>query len=118
MENKDLDLSPDKEHMKTLSSCIDSLTSVGYIAQFKMSNGLLKSLSTDRMYKPEEVKITNFYRFEGESDPSDSAILYAIETVSGEKGTLSDAYGVYSDASVSAFIKNVEEITKRAHHKS
>lgn len=36
------------------------------------------------------------YRFEGNTNPDDNAILYAIETARGEKGLLLDAYGVYA----------------------
>jgi hypothetical protein len=113
--NIDLDNEMDKEHMKTLSSCINSLLASGYATQFKAIKHGLKSLTTEKIYAPGEIKITNFYRFEGESDPSDSSILYAIETNSGEKGTLTDAYGAYSDPHVAKFIKDVEEIEKRGH---
>ncbi|HEX8515473.1 MAG TPA: hypothetical protein VF868_04680 [Bacteroidia bacterium] len=119
MESSQLDLNNDmdKEHMKTLSSCINSLLASGFATQFKAIKHGLKSLTTEKIYAPEEVKITNFYRFEGESDPADSAVLYAIETVSGEKGTLTDAYGAYSDPHVARFIKDVEDIEKREHKK-
>ncbi|MFL5764082.1 MAG: hypothetical protein ACJ77K_09085 [Bacteroidia bacterium] len=117
MNDNEIDLSPDKEHMKTLVSCIQSLTRVGYVTQFKIQKNKLKSLSTEKLYGPEDVTIMNFYRFEGESDPADNSILYAIETATGEKGTLSDAFGVYGDAAVAEFIKEVEIIGKRAHHK-
>ena len=117
MEPHEIDLSPDKEHMKTLVSCINSLGKVGYVTQFKVHKDKLKSLETEKLYSPEEVKITNFYRFEGESDPADNSILYVIDTNTGEKGTLSDAFGAYADANVAAFVKEVEEIQKREHHK-
>jgi hypothetical protein len=119
MKASELDLNNDmdKEHMKTLVSCTNSLMTKGYVTQFKAIKHGLKSLTTDKIYTPEEVKITNFYRFEGESDPSDSSILYAIETTSGEKGTLTDAYGAYSDPHVAKFIKDVEDIGKREHRK-
>ena len=113
----DLNNDMDKEHMKTLTSCTNSLLAAGFETQFKALKHGLKSLTTEKIYLPEEVKITNFYRFEGESDPSDNSILYAIETTSGEKGTLTDAYGAYSDAHVAKFIKEVEEIGKREHKK-
>lgn len=115
MKNETIDLTPDKEHMKTLSSCVNSLTAAGYETQFKMLKEGLQSLSTEKIYSPEEVKITNFYRFEGESDPADNSILYAIKTVTGEKGTLSDAYGVYADVTIGEFMKKVEEIGKKEH---
>jgi hypothetical protein len=108
----------DKEELKTLVSCLNSLLASGYETQFKATKQGLKSLSTEKVYAPEEIKITNFYRFEGESDPADNSVLYAIETNTGERGTLTDAYGAYSDVHVANFIKEVEEIEKRAHKKS
>lgn len=102
----------DHDSMKTLSACTSKLSADGFVAQFKASKSGLESLETHKVFGPAEVKIINFYRFEGESDPSDNAILYAIETNTGEKGTLTDAYGVYSDLKVSEFVKEVEEIQK------
>lgn len=116
MENKpENNESSQKVDMKTLSSCVNHLTRQGYEAQFKVTKDGLKSLATEKVYRPDEVKIASFYRFEGDSDPADNSILYAIETGSGEKGTLSDAYGIYNDANVSAFIKEVEDCAKKAH---
>jgi hypothetical protein len=37
------------------------------------------------------------YRFEGDSNPDDSSIVYAISSNTGLKGTLVDAYGAYSE---------------------
>lgn len=102
----------DHDSMKTLSSTTRKLSQNGYATQFKALKNGLESLETHDVFAPEEVKIVNFYRFEGESDPSDNAILYVVETNSGEKGTLTDAYGVYTDPKVSEFVKQVEEIQK------
>ena len=103
----------DSDHMKTLSSTTIKLSHDGYVTQFKANKkDELESLETHDVFKPDEVKIINFYRFEGESDPSDNAILYVVETSTGEKGTLTDAYGVYTDQKVSEFVKQVEEIQK------
>jgi len=35
------------------------------------------------------------------------AIVYAIESLGGVRGTLADAYGVYANPMVSAFVANV-----------
>lgn len=104
-----------KIDMETLTACSNKLMAEGYATQFKATKSGLKSLSTEKVFKPEDVKIINFYRFEGESDPSDNSILYVIETSDGEKGTLSDAYGPYSDSNVTAFVKEVEAIEKQMH---
>lgn len=98
--------------MKTLSEMITKLTQKGYDVQFKVTEEGMVSLSTDKVYKPDQLKICHFYRFEGESNPADNSILYAIETRDGEKGTLVDGYGASSDELIDRFIKQVEEIEK------
>lgn len=112
---KNLENGNNKEDLRTLASCLNLLAEDGYVTQFKAIKNGLKSLGTGKIYQKENVKIDSFYRFEGESDPSDNAILYAIETDTGEKGTLTDAYGLYSDPNVSAFVNEVHNIEKRAH---
>jgi hypothetical protein len=104
---------PHVPDMKTLVSCINSLVGQGFTEDYKVNDKGLKALKTEKIYKPEEVKVVNFYRFEGSSDPADNTILYAIETSDGEKGTLVDAYGPYSDTRVTNFMKQVEEIQKK-----
>ena len=99
--------------MKTLAFCLNKATSDGYSENFRVTEKGLQSLETEKLYSPEEVHIVNFFRFEGASDPSDSAILYVIETHDGAKGTLTDAYGMYADAEVDKFIKEVENISKK-----
>ncbi|MFP5041057.1 hypothetical protein [Parasediminibacterium sp. JCM 36343] len=48
-------------------------------------------------YAPEDLKIIKTYRFEGDSDPSESSILYLIEANDGLVGYSLDAYGLYSN---------------------
>ena len=104
-----------KDEMKTLVSCINSLVRSGYTEDYKIIGGRLKALKRDRIYSPEEVKVVNFYRFEGESDPADNSILYAIETSDGSKGTLVDAYGPYADSKITTFMHQVDEINKKTN---
>lgn len=103
----------EKKEMNTLVSCLNTLMAAGFETQFKATKNGLKSLTTEIIYQPDEIKVLNFYRFEGESDPADNSILYAIETKNGERGTLTDAYGPYSDSNVTRFMKQVEEIEKK-----
>ena len=44
------------------------------------------------------------------------SILYAIETVDGQKGTLIDAYGNYSDDATGEFMQDVD-INKKVSSK-
>ena len=101
--------------MKTLASCLNKLVLDGYTEDFKAGErGVLLSLQHERMYAPGDVQIVNFFRFEGASDPADNSILYVIETNDGLKGTLVDAYGAYSDATVNSFMEEVADISKKA----
>jgi hypothetical protein len=101
------------EDMKSMVTCTNKLVQDGFTENFKVSEQGLMALEKERVYKPEEVSIVNFYRFEGYSDPGDNTILYAIITNDGVKGTLTDGYGAYGDAQVENFIKQVEEIHKK-----
>ena len=102
------------EDMKTLASCLNKLVLDGYTNDFKVNEkGQLFSMQTGKIYKPDDVHIVNFYRFEGASDPADNSILYAIETSDGVKGTLTDAYGPYAEPLVTVFMKTVEDMSKK-----
>jgi len=101
------------DDMKTLASCLNKVVSDGYTENFKVTEEGLQSLETGKIYQPDQVHIVNFFRFEGASDPSDSAILYVIETSDGAKGSLTDAYGLYADPDIDKFIKEVQNITKK-----
>jgi hypothetical protein len=96
-------------YMTDLEKCVKKLESQGYTDQFRVEAKLLQSLTDKKKkYKSKDVKAVNFYRFEGPSNPDDMSILYAIETVDGTKGTLIDAYGVYSDEATGAFMQEVD----------
>jgi hypothetical protein len=99
--------------MKSLSSCVNKMKEDGYKEDFQVTKKGLTTYSDDKAYKPDQISIINFYRFEGTSDPGDNSILYVIETDDGVKGTLVDAYGAYSDTDVSKFIVEVHEIQKK-----
>ena len=96
-------------YMTDLQKCLNKLEEKGYKDQFRVENKRLQSLTDPKKkYKSEEVKAVNFYRFEGITDPEDMSILFAIETADGNKGTLIDAYGMYSDDDTGAFMQEVD----------
>lgn len=101
--------------MKTLADCINKMVAEGYTEDFKIAEAGLLSLHDEKLYKPDEVQVNNFYRFEGASDPADNSILYAIETNDGVRGTLTDAYGPYADPQVTKFMEEVSQIEKKTN---
>lgn len=94
--------------MTDLQKVQDELEKKGYTEQFRVEKEKLVGMTSTKKYNPKDVKAVNFYRFEGITDPDDMSILYAIETSDGSKGTLTDAYGHYSDDDTGAFMKQVE----------
>ena len=100
--------------MNPLSDRVNKAMKDGYTANMKVTKQGLYVESKDKTYNPTEVKIIDFYRFEGQSDPADSAIMYVVETIDGAKGTLIDAYGAYADEHINRFMTEVEEINKKA----
>jgi hypothetical protein len=104
----------DVPYLKDIAECTKELKDRGYNEDFRIEGGKLKSYGTSCLsLSPEDVRIVNFYRFEGVSDPGDMMVLYVIETKDGQKGTLADAYGPYASEEVSKFITKVEEIQKQ-----
>ena len=101
------------EDLKTLVSCVNALVNKGFTEDFKVNDKGLRSLKTDKIYQPDDVKVLSFYRFEGSSDPADESILYAMETNDGHRGTLVDAFGPYADSKVASFMHKVDEINKK-----
>ena len=84
-----------KTQMTTLSSVLEKMRIKKIDNEFRWTaEGF--TIGKGKFYQPEDLKIIKTYRFEGESDPSDSSILYVIEAKDGLTGYSMDSYGVYS----------------------
>lgn len=82
--------------MNTVSSILEKLRIKKFDNEFKITpEGF--TAGNNKFYSPQDLKIIRTYRFEGESDPGDSSIIYLIEANDGLIGYSMDAYGVYSD---------------------
>lgn len=57
----------------------------------------------EKIYKPEDLTIVKSYRFEGDSNPDDNAVLYLLKDKEGELSTILDSYGAESNYSGKEF---------------
>jgi hypothetical protein len=82
----------------TLTAAVEDLDKRGYEYDFILAQDCIECKSLDLQLMPEEFEIDEFYRFEGMTDPGDSAVIYAISSPVGNlKGVLIDAYGAYAE---------------------
>jgi hypothetical protein len=92
---------------ETLAGTLDDLEKRGFTAMFAPAGDGLRVAGTPRTFRPEDLAIREYHRFEGISDPDDMAIVYGIESRDGTRGTLVDAFGVYSNPAVSRVMERV-----------
>ena len=100
--------------MKNYDSLVDALDDLrkrGYEADFSTETVCLYCEDLDIRLDPEDFHVDEVYRFEGDSNPDDNSILYAISSSTGVKGTLVDSYGAYSDSLSFEMAKKLQ-----AHH--
>jgi hypothetical protein len=86
--------------MKTYESIIDALTDLkerGYTLEFIREPLCLYCYVFDLWLTPEQFNVDEIHRFEENSDPGDNAVVYAISSYTGMRGTLIDSYGVYAE---------------------
>jgi hypothetical protein len=91
----------------TLDGAVEALARRGFTERFRVVDGRLRALSTGEVLRTEDLLIREYHRFEGISDPDDMAIVYALESTGGIRGTVADAYGVYADPAMSAVLDGV-----------
>ena len=92
----------------TVSVAINSLKERGYTTDFNLAFDKLICRETKVCLNPAEFEITEVYRFEGESNPSDEAVVYAVESKDGKiKGTITSAFGMYADSVNDAMLKKL-----------
>jgi hypothetical protein len=96
----------------TLADVMDELTRQGFTEHFRAVSGGVRGVQSGKTFGAGQVTIAAYHRFEGVSDPDDMAILYALETSNGVRGTLADAFGVYADPYVGAFVEDVAAVRR------
>ena len=94
-------------HYETLVEALEELKKKGYTHSFKIERGKAICIETNEEIYPKNMMIVEYHRFEGETDPSDMAVVFAIECSNGTNGCIVDAYGTYSNENISEFLKKV-----------
>ena len=95
--------------MDTLSDAIRRLQADGYVGNwFANADHVLECNDSGDVLDPAEAQIDHILRFEGQSDPGDMTILFALQTPAGSKGLYSAAYGAEMPAEDSEVISRMQ----------
>lgn len=94
----------DNHNLKTLSQVLNILIQRGITKEICMNEKHEMILGKDeKTYQPEDLCIVKSYRFEGDSNPDDNAVLYLLEDKEGVLATILDSYGAESNYSGEEF---------------
>ncbi len=92
----------------TVVEAVNGLRSRGYEQDFNIAFDKLICLQNNFCLNPSEFEITEIHRFEGDSNPSDEDVVYAIESKDNSmKGVLTAAFGTYADIISSDMIRKL-----------
>jgi len=89
----------------TVSVAIAEFEQSGFEAEFQIVNDSV--CIGEECWLPEMVKIVRIGRYEGNSDPGDEAVIYALETNDGRKGWLLSSFGPYADGDVNDVLEKI-----------
>lgn len=94
----------------TVTEAMTDLKKLGYTIDFSILTDkecLICHLTATEL-SPDDFEIDQFYRFEGDSDPGDEMIVYAISSNKNNlKGIVVNAFGIYADNTSSAIVKKL-----------
>jgi hypothetical protein len=78
---------------------LKDLKTRGFVTDFNLNADGVECKEKGIFLMPSQFEIVEHYRFEADTNPADSSVLYVIESAdTAIKGVLVNAYGVYSDA--------------------
>jgi hypothetical protein len=102
------------ENYDTVVAALNGLKAKGYTLDFNIAFDNIKCDEHNICLNPNEFEITETYRFEGDTNPSDEDVVYAVESKDGKiKGTITSAFGMYADTVNTAMLK---KLTIHPHH--
>ncbi len=89
----------------TVTEALAGLRQRGFTLDFNLTENCL--ICQGKRFDVIDFEITEWYRFEGDTDPSDEAIVYAIESNNGIKGVLVTGYGISAEGMSVEMVKKL-----------
>lgn len=100
---------PPSAQLETLHEAIARLAGAGFRDSFQAVRGGLRALDAKQVIASEQLVVEEIVRFEGESDPGDAAVLFALRSHDGKiAGTFVASYGPATDAEAARVMQALE----------
>lgn len=97
--------------MKTYDTVTEALKDLklrGFTTDFNIAFDKLMCSENKVCLNPDEFEIVEVYRFEGETDPGDENVVYAVESKDGNiKGSFSSAFGTYAETASNEMLQKL-----------
>ena len=82
----------------TVVEAINGLKQRGYTIDFNLDQDKITCTNKLHCLTPDQFEITEVHRFEGDTNPSDEDVVYAVESKDQKvKGVITSAFGSYAD---------------------
>jgi ABC-type phosphate transport system substrate-binding protein len=87
-------------HYATVSKALDELNENGFTYDFNLHE-------QDIAKNPQKYEIKHVYRYEGNTDPGDEAVVYGIQSKSGKKGVFVAGFAANSISDAAQILINI-----------
>lgn len=84
-------------HYASVSEALEQLNKKGFIHDFNLQDETIRK-------NPNNYEIEHVYRYEGDSDPDEEAVVYGITSNSGERGVYVAGFSANSESEASTVL--------------
>ena len=96
------------QYYDTLVYALEGLKKRGYTVNFNIAFDRLMCSENKICLNPDEFDIVEVHRFEGDSNPDDEDVVYAVKSKDGNiKGVITSAFGLYADSASTEMLKKL-----------
>jgi hypothetical protein len=90
----------ERYHYASVIKALEELKEIGFTIDFNLQEDTIKN-------NPELYEIIHIYRYEGQSNPDDSAVVYGIQSILGEKGVFVAGYSANSESHAAKVLREL-----------
>lgn len=87
-------------HYASVSKALEELKILGFTVDYNLQENAI-------MDYPDSYQIVHIYRYEGDSNPDDEAVVYGIQSNAGEKGVFVAGFSANSESDAAKVLREL-----------